>query len=190
MGLFNVNMTLLYGEAERAFIRLQEEIMKISADETLFAWRGKPADYELHGLLALSPAHFENSGAIRQFIHTPRTAPFAATNMGLRLEVLLPKASQLMKSRNFKGQHNGFRKIHVAVLNCIDQNSDNLIGILLGYFDEMGQIVAGDPFVTVDPGEWVLINRDNYRSSAGDRTTIFARTAADLSPITRGMKYY
>jgi hypothetical protein len=28
MGLFNVNMPLLYGEGTRAFIRLQEEIIK------------------------------------------------------------------------------------------------------------------------------------------------------------------
>ncbi|KAK0642137.1 heterokaryon incompatibility protein-domain-containing protein, partial [Cercophora newfieldiana] len=38
MGLFGVNMPMLYGEGEKAFIRLQEEIMKISSDHTLFAW--------------------------------------------------------------------------------------------------------------------------------------------------------
>lgn len=37
MGLFEVNMPLLYGEGEKAFIRLQEEIMKISEDRSLFA---------------------------------------------------------------------------------------------------------------------------------------------------------
>lgn len=38
MGLFNVNMPLLYGEGPKAFIRLQEEIMKDSDDHSLFAW--------------------------------------------------------------------------------------------------------------------------------------------------------
>ncbi|KAI4711172.1 hypothetical protein J4E89_003737 [Alternaria sp. Ai002NY15] len=39
LGLFDVNMPLLYGEGNtKAFRRLQEEIMKISEDETLFAW--------------------------------------------------------------------------------------------------------------------------------------------------------
>ncbi|KAF2743086.1 HET-domain-containing protein, partial [Sporormia fimetaria CBS 119925] len=38
MGIFDVNMPLLYGEGEKAFVRLQEEIMKDSDDETLFAW--------------------------------------------------------------------------------------------------------------------------------------------------------
>ncbi|KAI4261089.1 MAG: hypothetical protein L6R42_003706 [Xanthoria sp. 1 TBL-2021] len=40
LGLFDVNMPLLYGEGkERAFLRLQEEIMKYSDDRTLFVWK-------------------------------------------------------------------------------------------------------------------------------------------------------
>lgn len=39
MGIFNIRMPLLYGERERAFIRLEEEIMKISEDPSIFAWR-------------------------------------------------------------------------------------------------------------------------------------------------------
>lgn len=38
LGLFNVNMPLLYGEGGRAFIRLQEEILKVREDYTLFTW--------------------------------------------------------------------------------------------------------------------------------------------------------
>ena len=38
MGLFDVNMPLLYGEGARAFIRLEEEIIKHSDDQSLFAW--------------------------------------------------------------------------------------------------------------------------------------------------------
>lgn len=36
MGLFGVNLPMLYGEGERAFIRLQEEIMRASDDHTIF----------------------------------------------------------------------------------------------------------------------------------------------------------
>ncbi|KUJ17277.1 HET-domain-containing protein [Mollisia scopiformis] len=39
LGLFDVNMPLLYGEGQKAFIRLQEEILKSSYDHSLFAWR-------------------------------------------------------------------------------------------------------------------------------------------------------
>ncbi|KAJ4355566.1 uncharacterized protein N0V89_003584 [Didymosphaeria variabile] len=38
LGIFDVNMPLLYGEGEKAFTRLQEEIMKNSDDQTIFAW--------------------------------------------------------------------------------------------------------------------------------------------------------
>lgn len=38
LGLFGVNMPLLYGEGDRAFKRLQEEILKVSEDYTLFTW--------------------------------------------------------------------------------------------------------------------------------------------------------
>jgi hypothetical protein len=44
LGLFSVNMPLLYGEGPRAFMRLQEEIMKISDDQSIFAWASPEAD--------------------------------------------------------------------------------------------------------------------------------------------------
>ncbi|KAK1636408.1 hypothetical protein BDP81DRAFT_481777 [Colletotrichum phormii] len=37
LGLFGVSMPLLYGEGEMAFIRLQEEIMKRTDDQSIFA---------------------------------------------------------------------------------------------------------------------------------------------------------
>ncbi|KAK3699976.1 hypothetical protein LTR37_016220 [Vermiconidia calcicola] len=39
LGLFSVNMPLLYGEGEKAFIRLQLEIIKRYHDESIFAWK-------------------------------------------------------------------------------------------------------------------------------------------------------
>ena len=71
MGLFGINMPLLYGEGRRAFHRLQEEIMKMHEDYTLFAWANprarkaghcNPAEsltsYPFDGLLAESPHDF------------------------------------------------------------------------------------------------------------------------------------
>ncbi|KAI0154150.1 heterokaryon incompatibility protein-domain-containing protein [Xylariaceae sp. FL1272] len=37
-GIFHIYMPLLYGEGNRAFIRLQEEISKKTTDKSLFAW--------------------------------------------------------------------------------------------------------------------------------------------------------
>lgn len=39
LGIFNVNMPIMYGERERAFMRLQEEILKVTDDHSVFAWR-------------------------------------------------------------------------------------------------------------------------------------------------------
>ena len=38
MGLFGINMPTLYGEGNRAFYRLQLEILSSSDDESIFAW--------------------------------------------------------------------------------------------------------------------------------------------------------
>ncbi|KAM7198492.1 Heterokaryon incompatibility protein (HET) domain containing protein [Rhypophila sp. PSN 637] len=38
LGLFQINMPLLYGEGDRAFQRLQHELIRVSDDETIFAW--------------------------------------------------------------------------------------------------------------------------------------------------------
>jgi len=69
MGIFQVNMPLIYGEGDKAFYRLQLEIMKHSNDESIFVWSPKNAlDYSNNrvplGLLAPSPAAFEGSGGI------------------------------------------------------------------------------------------------------------------------------
>jgi hypothetical protein len=42
LGIFGVNMPLLYGEGAHALRRLQEEILRIDEDYTLFAWSLSP----------------------------------------------------------------------------------------------------------------------------------------------------
>ncbi len=37
LGIFNVNMPLLYGEGDKAFTRLQLEFLNVPNDHTLFA---------------------------------------------------------------------------------------------------------------------------------------------------------
>ena len=38
LGILDINLPTLYGEGERAFRRLQEEILRRTSDQTLFAW--------------------------------------------------------------------------------------------------------------------------------------------------------
>ena len=54
LGIFDINMPLLYGEGKRAFQRLQEEILRNSQDQSLFAW-GLMED--LASIPTLSPNH-------------------------------------------------------------------------------------------------------------------------------------
>ena len=67
LGLFQVNMPLLYGEGDlKAFQRLQYEVVRSRRDESIFAWSHSlislysPAS----GLLAPSPNNFSDSGNI------------------------------------------------------------------------------------------------------------------------------
>ncbi|KAM5348880.1 hypothetical protein ACJ41O_008703 [Fusarium nematophilum] len=63
LGIFGVNMPLVYGEGPKAFLRLQEEILRQSDDQTLFAWRADPSDdnkAQVRGLFASSPREFGN----------------------------------------------------------------------------------------------------------------------------------
>ncbi|KAK4443506.1 hypothetical protein QBC34DRAFT_211026 [Podospora aff. communis PSN243] len=97
MGIFGVNMPLLYGEGNRAFIRLQEEILKSTDDESIFVWQCPPSDplrFQVSGLLALEPSYFSEANAKPLPRDTSRiTAPFSMTNAGLHIHVLLMPAN-------------------------------------------------------------------------------------------------
>jgi hypothetical protein len=61
LGIFGVNVPLLYGEGQRAFRRLQEGILKIEEDYTLFLWSPIASpDLTNHGLLAHNPSCFRD----------------------------------------------------------------------------------------------------------------------------------
>jgi len=90
MGIFDVNMPMLYGEGEKAFIRLQEEIMKHSDDQSLFAWIDLTASADsYHGMLAKHPANFAESRHIRPYRGGPVSSPFSMSNKGLSIELPL-----------------------------------------------------------------------------------------------------
>ncbi|KAL4893670.1 ankyrin repeat-containing domain protein [Aspergillus ambiguus] len=89
MGIFGINMPLLYGEGHKAFIRLQEEIMNISDDHTIFAWKDMDDSENDGGLLASSPAAFAESHDIivKSGPSFSNKAPWRLDNKGLHLEL-------------------------------------------------------------------------------------------------------
>lgn len=85
MGLFSVNMPLLYGEGEKAFIRLQKEIMKDSDDESIFAWTDDLPDEAYSGLLASRPSAFASCRKTFHFQDSEGRIPYSMTNKGLSI---------------------------------------------------------------------------------------------------------
>ncbi|KAI9685528.1 MAG: hypothetical protein M1822_004386 [Bathelium mastoideum] len=91
MGIFSVNMPMLYGEGgTKAFLRLQEEIMKRSDDHSLFAWtdNGLPSA-AYHGLLAEHPDRFKDSHSIFPCEDPEEHASYSMSNRGIRMELQL-----------------------------------------------------------------------------------------------------
>jgi len=69
MGIFGVNMPILYGEGANAFFRLQQEILKQSDDESIFAWKSaNDLDNNRSGILAQNAADFKHAGDIIRLI--------------------------------------------------------------------------------------------------------------------------
>lgn len=118
MGLFDVNMPMLYGEGQKAFIRLQEEIMKSSDDQSLFAWIDSSAGPDsYHGLLAKSPKSFENTGNIVPYRDWELNTPFWMSNKGLRINLHLSRYEE---------------DLYVAALDCpAPPNYEGFLGIYL-----------------------------------------------------------
>ena len=87
LGLFNVNLPLIYGEGGAAFFRLQCAIMERSDDESLFAWGfGRTGKV---GLLARCPRDFAESRNVvgdRSYVDRAEwhPHPFQLTDRGIR----------------------------------------------------------------------------------------------------------
>ena len=62
LGIFDINMPMLYGEGDKAFIRLQEEIIRNHNDLSIFAWGSEaeddPTAPRYLDMLARSPRSF------------------------------------------------------------------------------------------------------------------------------------
>jgi hypothetical protein len=109
MGIFDINMPLIYGEGENAFIRLQEEIMRTSDDHSLFIWRSSD---DRGGCLATSPASFRSSSKIVQTAYLGTSYdPAIVSSRGVHLNV------------RFVGV--GVGRLGIAILNCCEQGRED-----------------------------------------------------------------
>ncbi|KAK7209470.1 hypothetical protein V2G26_016648 [Clonostachys chloroleuca] len=93
LGIFDINMPMLYGEGIKAFKRLQEEIMKVDDDCSLLCWGYDMAQEALtifedeSSILAPHPKYFKNCRGIK-----PCTLPgymmpsFSLNQRGLKIK--------------------------------------------------------------------------------------------------------
>jgi len=157
MGLFDVNMPMLYGEGERAFIRLQEAIIKDSDDMSIFAWTeshltAPPSAYR--GLFATSPACFASAGLVK-WERTELNAHFHLTNRGINLSIpLVPR----------------------------DDRPDEFMAFLPGVHPPLGRAAVALVLAKVDHDQYARVNVDtvcvaDYPEAQLERsmTTIFVR---------------
>ncbi|THU97772.1 HET-domain-containing protein [Dendrothele bispora CBS 962.96] len=159
MGIFGVHMPPLYGEGgARAFMRLQEELIQYSDDQTIFAWRtprtevrqrwmtGPKLEYfgddTIRGLFASSPAEFLESGNITQFPKSERVeryyrdmipSTYAITNVGLQigLPLLRVNNSSLTYFNRLTERKPVTGDIFLAVLDCRRQGRDVPLAVYL-----------------------------------------------------------
>jgi len=119
MGLFKVNMPIICGEGlEKAFHRLQREIIKISFDQTIFAWRAPSVS---SGHIANSPSVFAHSATVgRKYQESisggMEVEPYGMTNLGLLINLpvkALDKTTYVAKLRCSDSQPDGRFAIHI-----------------------------------------------------------------------------
>ena len=88
MGLFDINMPLLYGEGNKAFQRLQRELIGKTNDQSILAWTPTDINASLRlPVLAPSPACFRSCGSVEldDSVDT-RNCMLSTSNTGLLLD--------------------------------------------------------------------------------------------------------
>lgn len=115
LGIFEVNMPLIYGEREKAFLRLQEEIIKRSTDQSIFLWL-PPRDDVWYGMLAPEPTCFSHCLNLDIDCSPGRSEPYAVTNKGLELSIALRERT--LTDRGGPRDANVSTEAYAVPLNC------------------------------------------------------------------------
>jgi len=119
-GLFGINLPLLYGEGDRAFLRLQDQLIRSELpDHSILAFRSSVYHTEPASALALSPAQFQKSGNIKRSSRNPYVLTMTSSGVETELELGLWRD----------------RKSYIALLECFDGSGDQLAVLLLPVFD-------------------------------------------------------
>jgi hypothetical protein len=123
-------MPLIYGEGEKAFTRLQEEIIKTVAAQSIFAWARIASTDDTSGPLAQSPAQFVRSGSfVPHGIRRPCDS-FSMTNRGLQIELFLspvPEQDQVWKCYLACASGSDHHQVQYIFLRCLFGDSSQTV---------------------------------------------------------------
>ncbi|KAF5700687.1 heterokaryon incompatibility protein het-E-1 [Fusarium mundagurra] len=157
LGIFDVTMPMIYGEGgEQAFLRLQEQIMKKTRDDSILAWglsiKGLPtsdSDQVTAGrILAAAPSDFANSG-----------------------HIVSHKRSTALNTFDISG---GSLRIHLSLLTT---SAGKTIGLLGCGPEHKTQQVVGIPLAKI-----TLESFDQYVRPSGSRSILLPASASSTSP--------
>lgn len=117
LGIFNVNMPLLYGEGVRkAFYRLQIEIIKSSDNESIFAWT---ANLSISSIFAAEPSQFAHSKNIVEVSSCPNNRPpLSLTNKGLQLSI---------PQKHLSSEENSPFPVYLSCVRELDKGNGNFV---------------------------------------------------------------
>lgn len=139
LGIFDVQLPIIYGEYEKSFFRLQKELLeRYPNDQSIFAWTGVSDSHS--GLLATSPAEFKSSGDFWRGRNSTRSNPqnrpvATAIDVSVRLS-LRPYTND----------------IDLAVLNCVREPSHRTVAIFIRWLTD------GEDYTRVQVDEEDLID--------------------------------
>lgn len=196
LGILGVHMPLLYGEGQNAFRRLQEELIKISDDETIFAHSGP-------NVLAKGPEEF-SSGKELTILKKSTSTPYSITNAGLRIHmrVIEPNPNEPIKSgRSAMGILNchynvALRRDYYIALPMERTGMANTyrkVGRLLQYVntDEATTVEYQTIFIQLQPAQISRITLlEVYDISRFFSRVHSARSMAVYNPVNREVRIY
>lgn len=171
LGIFDINMPLLYGEGTKAFKRLQEEIVRKIDDLTIFVWKHEEENrshtiYE--DLLAPSPRCFRDVPAADAFVTmSPPSVSSRGVNLGL---CLVP--------------HHNRRGLFMAVL-ALMKNRSTYVAVWLLQLSSWGQ--SNEPgmksFVRVRGNQIAYVDASRFKIDREEEQSILVHDLLSTPPL-------
>ncbi|KIW99047.1 uncharacterized protein Z519_00710 [Cladophialophora bantiana CBS 173.52] len=162
LGLFDINMPLLYGEGERAFLRLQHEIIKNNNDRSIFLWTAiEKSHTSFRNLFARAPSEF---ASFHDYDLGAKYGRFEVTQSGLEIDLPLTEVPGSREPEFFGIVVDAGRGFHCVRLRKIGPNEYARVDA-----DEVFRILNPDynPFATENPhaqSQWIIVPNkfDNF----------------------------